>query len=128
MIRRLEVEYRKSASGDLAATFRHMAEASGSADIALKFVLRIEDRCQNIGNAPLAGRRSDDTAPDRPIIVMDFYSRTSMIAVAVPTFSSFPDSFLLVSLQVSGQPRVARRNSSQCRRQAESRATPLRGD
>ncbi|WP_367185540.1 type II toxin-antitoxin system RelE/ParE family toxin [Mesorhizobium ventifaucium] len=56
MIRRLEVEYRESASFDLAAIFRHIAEASGSADIALKFVLRLEDRCQNIGNAPRGGR------------------------------------------------------------------------
>ncbi|BCH16381.1 MULTISPECIES: type II toxin-antitoxin system RelE/ParE family toxin [unclassified Mesorhizobium] len=63
MIRRLEVEYRESASGDLAAIFRHIAEASGSADIALKFVLRIEDRCQNIGNAPRGGRRRDDIVP-----------------------------------------------------------------
>lgn len=63
MIRRLKVEYRESASGDLAAIFRHIAEASGSPDIALKFVLRIEDRCQNIGNAPRGGRPRDDIAP-----------------------------------------------------------------
>ncbi|MER8484351.1 type II toxin-antitoxin system RelE/ParE family toxin [Mesorhizobium sp. M1322] len=63
MIRRLEVEYRESASDDLAAIFRHIVEASGSADIALKFVLRIEDHCQNIGNAPRGGRPRHDIVP-----------------------------------------------------------------
>ena len=63
MIRRLEVEYRESASDDLTNIFTHIAEATGSPDVALRFVLRIEDRCQNIGNAPRGGRSRDDIAP-----------------------------------------------------------------
>jgi toxin ParE1/3/4 len=63
MIRRLEVEYRESASNDLADIFRHIVEAGGSPDVALKFVLRIQDRCQSIGNAPRGGRSRDDIAP-----------------------------------------------------------------
>ncbi|WP_036241792.1 type II toxin-antitoxin system RelE/ParE family toxin [Mesorhizobium sp. STM 4661] len=62
-MRRLEVEYRESASNDLAAIFRHIVEARGSPDVALKFVLRIEDRCQSIGNAPRGGRSRDDIVP-----------------------------------------------------------------
>ncbi|MER8691569.1 type II toxin-antitoxin system RelE/ParE family toxin [Mesorhizobium opportunistum] len=63
MIRRLEVEYRESASNDLTNIFRHIVEASGNPDLALRFVLRIEDRCQNIGNAPRGGRSREDIAP-----------------------------------------------------------------
>ncbi|MCZ8544802.1 type II toxin-antitoxin system RelE/ParE family toxin [Mesorhizobium qingshengii] len=63
MIRRLEVEYRESASDDLANIFTHIAEATGSSDVALRFVLRIEDRCQSIGNAPRGGRSRDHIVP-----------------------------------------------------------------
>ena len=63
MIRRPEVEYRESASDDLTNIFTHIAEATGSPDVALRFVLRIEDRCQSIGNAPRGGRSRDDIVP-----------------------------------------------------------------
>jgi toxin ParE1/3/4 len=63
MIRHLEVEYSQSARDDLANIFRHIAEASGNPRIALKFVLRIEDRCQSIGNVPRGGRSRDDILP-----------------------------------------------------------------
>lgn len=63
MIQRLEVEYRQSARDDLANIFRHIAEVSGSPRTALKFVLRIEDRCQSIGNAPYGGRSRNDIIP-----------------------------------------------------------------
>ncbi|KAA3449320.1 type II toxin-antitoxin system RelE/ParE family toxin [Mesorhizobium sp. SARCC-RB16n] len=63
MIRRLEVDYREDARNDLADIFKHIAEASGSPEVALKFVLRIEDRCQSIGNAPRGGRSRDDIVP-----------------------------------------------------------------
>jgi toxin ParE1/3/4 len=63
MIQRPEVEYRQSARDDLANIFRHIAEASGNPRIALRFVLRIEDRCQSIGNAPRGERSRDDIVP-----------------------------------------------------------------
>ncbi|MER8526452.1 MULTISPECIES: type II toxin-antitoxin system RelE/ParE family toxin [unclassified Mesorhizobium] len=63
MIQRLEVDYRETARNDLADIFKHIIEAGGNPDIALKFVLRIEDRCRSIGNAPRGGRPRDDIAP-----------------------------------------------------------------
>ncbi|PAQ08350.1 type II toxin-antitoxin system RelE/ParE family toxin [Mesorhizobium temperatum] len=63
MIQRLEVEYRETARNDLADIFRNIVDTGGSADVALKFVLRIEDRCQSIGNAPRGGRQRDDIVP-----------------------------------------------------------------
>ncbi|MBZ9895134.1 type II toxin-antitoxin system RelE/ParE family toxin [Mesorhizobium sp. BR1-1-6] len=63
MIRRLEVEYRESARDDLTNIFRYIVESGGSPNAALRFVLRIEDRCQNIGNAPRGDRLRDDIVP-----------------------------------------------------------------
>ncbi|WP_318013603.1 MULTISPECIES: type II toxin-antitoxin system RelE/ParE family toxin [unclassified Mesorhizobium] len=63
MIRRLEVEYRESAKDDLTNIFRYIVESGGSPNAALRFVLRIEDHCQNIGNAPRGGRLRDDIVP-----------------------------------------------------------------
>ena len=63
MIRRLEVEYRQSARDDLADVFSFIVENGASPDVALKFVLRIEDRCQKIGDAPRGGRPRDDLLP-----------------------------------------------------------------
>lgn len=60
MIRRIEVEYRQSAQGDLADIFRYLVESGASVDTALRFVLRIEERCQKIGDAPRSGRPRDD--------------------------------------------------------------------
>ncbi len=63
MIRRLEVKYQESAQNDLADIFRFLVEENGSPQTALKFVLRIEDRCQRIGDAPFGGRPRDDLQP-----------------------------------------------------------------
>lgn len=63
MIQRLKIEYSESARSDLAEIFRHIVDAGGSIDVALRFTLRIEDRCQSIGNAPRGGRPRDDIAP-----------------------------------------------------------------
>ena len=60
MIRRLDVEYRQSARDDLAGIFGFIVESGASVEVALKFVLRIEDRCQRMGDAPRSGRRRDD--------------------------------------------------------------------
>lgn len=60
MIRRLDVEYRQSAQDDLTAIFRFIVENGASVQAALKFVLRIEERCQKIGDAPRSGRPRDD--------------------------------------------------------------------
>ncbi|MEW9835977.1 type II toxin-antitoxin system RelE/ParE family toxin [Mesorhizobium marinum] len=62
-MRRLDVEYRQSAQNDLADIVRFLVENGASIDVALKFVLRIEDRCQRIGDAPHSGRPRDDLMP-----------------------------------------------------------------
>lgn len=56
MIRRLDVEYRQSARDDLDGIFRFIVENGASIEVALNFVLRIEDRCQKVGDAPRGGR------------------------------------------------------------------------
>jgi toxin ParE1/3/4 len=63
MIQRLEVDYQESATNDLANIFSYIVEAGGSVDAALGFVLRIEDRCRTIGNAPRGGRLRNDVMP-----------------------------------------------------------------
>jgi toxin ParE1/3/4 len=60
MIRRLDVEYRQSARDDLTGIFGFIVENGASVEAALKFVLRIEDRCQKVGDAPRGGRPRDD--------------------------------------------------------------------
>ncbi|TPJ39439.1 type II toxin-antitoxin system RelE/ParE family toxin [Mesorhizobium sp. B2-5-13] len=62
-MRPLEVDYREDARNDLADIFKHIAEASGNPDVALKFVLRIEARCRSIGDAARGGRSRDDIVP-----------------------------------------------------------------
>lgn len=62
MIQRLDVRYRAQASRDLEDIFRYVAERSRSLDVALNYVLRIEARCQKVGDAPRAGRVRDDLA------------------------------------------------------------------
>jgi toxin ParE1/3/4 len=80
MIQRLEIEYGESARNDLAEIFKHIVEAGGNAEVALKFVLRIEDRCQSIGNAPRGGRPRDDIAPGLRTVP---FERSAVIAYVV---------------------------------------------
>lgn len=42
---------------------RYIAEQSGSLDIALRFLDRIEDRCRQFARSPLLGDLRDDLAP-----------------------------------------------------------------
>lgn len=80
MIQRLEIEYGENARNDLAEIFRHIVDAGGSVEVALKFTLRIEDRCQNIGDAPRGGRSRDDivqglrTVPFEHSAIIEFIS------------------------------------------------------
>ena len=74
MIQRLDIEYGESARNDLADIFKYILEASENAEIALKFVLRIEDCCQSIGNAPRGGRARDDIAPGLRTIPFEHFA------------------------------------------------------
>ncbi len=62
-MQRLRVEFRPSANVDIAAIFEYIFEASKSSAVAGRFVRRIRDRCERIGDAPLGGRPRDDLAP-----------------------------------------------------------------
>ncbi|RWB06674.1 MAG: type II toxin-antitoxin system RelE/ParE family toxin [Mesorhizobium sp.] len=80
MIQPLKVEYGESARTDPADIFRHIVNAGGSPDDALKLTLRIEGRCQSIGDAPRGGRSRDDivqglrTVPFEHSAIIEFIS------------------------------------------------------
>ncbi|MEX6504794.1 type II toxin-antitoxin system RelE/ParE family toxin [Jiella sp. M17.18] len=54
-MRRRPVRLTESAIASLTEVARYVAEASGSAEIALGFIDRIERRCRKIGDAPQGG-------------------------------------------------------------------------
>lgn len=54
-MKRLTVEYRPEAIGDIEAIFLYVLEASQNFTTASNFTDRIFDRCENVGNAPLGG-------------------------------------------------------------------------
>ena len=68
MIKRLDVSWDESARSDLQSIFDYIAGASQNFDIALKFVSRIEARCEKIGSAPSGGRPRDDILPGLRIV------------------------------------------------------------
>jgi toxin ParE1/3/4 len=60
MIQRLEVEYSAAARRDLDDLLHLLVENGASVEAALGYVLRIEDRCEGIGDVPNGGRQRDD--------------------------------------------------------------------
>lgn len=80
MIQRLEVEYRQSAQDDFADIFRFLVENGASADVALNFVLRIENRYQKIGDAPRGGRPRDDLRPGLRTVP---FERSAVVAYVI---------------------------------------------
>lgn len=63
MIQRLAVVLSEEAIADLEAIAVYIFDSSGSETIANRFVDRIKNRCQGIGNAPRGGRPRDDIMP-----------------------------------------------------------------
>lgn len=59
-MRRLRVRYRPEAYADLENIFHYVLRASGSQVTARRFVTRIRNRCNRIGNVPRGGRPRDD--------------------------------------------------------------------
>lgn len=49
-----KVVFRKAAQADLRTIFSYVLEKSGSSDTALKYVRRIQRKCEEIGIAPFA--------------------------------------------------------------------------
>ncbi|WP_318013147.1 type II toxin-antitoxin system RelE/ParE family toxin [Mesorhizobium sp. BH1-1-4] len=63
MIQRLAVILSEEAIADLGSIASYIFNQSGSQQVTIKFVDRIELRCQSIGNAPRGGRSRDDIVP-----------------------------------------------------------------
>lgn len=59
----LPVRWNKRGRRDLNKIIDHIEAASGSTRIALRYLDRLEARCQRIGDAPRSGRPRDDLAP-----------------------------------------------------------------
>lgn len=62
-VRRLPVAYRTEAQNDLHDIFRVILLASRNLPTSRRFVQRIKDRCERIGDAPRGGRPRDDLEP-----------------------------------------------------------------
>lgn len=79
-MKRLPVAYRPEAREDLAAVFRTVLDVSRSADVAERFVRRIFERCERIGDAPHGGRPRDDLEPGLRTVP---FERSAVIAYRV---------------------------------------------
>ena len=77
---RLKVRLRPQARRDLLAIFDCVVELSGSPTTARRFVQRIRDRCDRIGNAPHGGRSRDDLEPGLRIVP---FEKSAVIAYRV---------------------------------------------
>jgi toxin ParE1/3/4 len=79
-MQRLEVRFRPEAIRDLTAIFHYVFELSRSFETSRKFVQRIRDRCDSIGNVPHGGRPRDDLEPSLRTVP---FERTAVIAYKV---------------------------------------------
>jgi toxin ParE1/3/4 len=79
-MQRLRVEFRPSANVDIATIFEYIFEGSQSSAVALRFIRRIRDRCERIGDVPLGGRPRDDLAPGLRTVP---FERSAVIAYIV---------------------------------------------
>lgn len=77
---RLPVAYRPEAREDLAPVFRAVLDVSRNADVAERFVRRIFERCERIGDAPHGGRPRDDLEPRLRTVP---FERSAVIAYRV---------------------------------------------
>lgn len=88
---RRPVRWRPEAVADIEDILRYVAQASGSVEVAERFVRRIMDRCARLGETPLAGRTRDDLRPDLRII--PFERRVVIACVAAPDAVRIVDIF-----------------------------------
>ncbi len=77
---RLKVRLRASAIQDLKDIYDWIASESGIPQIAEKFVDRIFDRCESLGEFPLKGRARDDLQPGVRILP---FERAAIIAYRI---------------------------------------------
>lgn len=59
-MRRRKVRWSSEAKRDITDLIDHIEQASGSIDVALRYVDRLEARCLRIGDVPFGGRMRDD--------------------------------------------------------------------
>lgn len=59
-MRGLPVVWREEALSDLSDIYRFIAEQSGYPEQAWRFILRMQARCERIGDVPHGGRPRDD--------------------------------------------------------------------
>ena len=62
-MKRLKVTYRPEAEDDLLQIYRWVYEASLDPEVAGRFLNRLVERCDRIGDAPHGGRPRDDLEP-----------------------------------------------------------------
>ncbi|WP_353641271.1 type II toxin-antitoxin system RelE/ParE family toxin [Mesorhizobium sp. WSM2239] len=62
-MKRLPIRWSSTARADVSALVDYIAISSGSALVALRYVDRIQARCEKIGDAPRGGRPRDDLMP-----------------------------------------------------------------
>ena len=62
-MRRLEVQFRPAALGDLAEIYEYILDRTGSDALAEAYVERLNATCRRISEAAEAGRPRDDLAP-----------------------------------------------------------------
>ncbi len=63
-----ELRFRPKAFADLEDIARAVRRASGSREVARRYVERILTRCRHVATLPLAGRPRDDLAPGLRIV------------------------------------------------------------
>lgn len=76
----MAVRLRASAIQDLKDIYGWIASESGYPQIAEKFVNRIFDRCESLGDFPMKGRARDDLQPGVRILP---FERTAIIAYRI---------------------------------------------
>lgn len=79
-MKRLPVRWSKEGRRNLNAIIDHIEMASGSTNTALRYLDRLEARCQRIGDAPRSGRARDDLAPGLRTLS---FERSALICYAV---------------------------------------------
>jgi toxin ParE1/3/4 len=89
-MQRLRVEFRPSANVDIATIFEYIFEASRSSAIAGRFIRRIRDRCERIGDVPSGGRPRDDLAPGLPTVPLKGQPLLPTSSKAAPRFVCQP--------------------------------------
>lgn len=80
MTRRREVRYRDDARSDLDNIFWFIVTSVGSPEVAMRYVQRIESRCQRLADAPFSGRSRDDLLPGMRTIA---FERSALICYLV---------------------------------------------